>query len=109
MTPKQYFSKYWRQDAVVWDLCESIEQGQSQESSDATSSKVSGSFPPHLSATALEQGINSGHVVQVTPLRITVRDMPPAHVWKRDHGSKTCMCISIEADLPSWLQSIDAD
>ena len=66
LTPKQYFSKYWRQDAVVWDLFESIEQAQGQSVSDASSTKVSGSYAPHLSATMLEQGINSGDIVQVS-------------------------------------------
>ena len=65
MTTQQYFSKHWGQASVVWDLYESIAQAKQDSSQENSSSRGKGPYAPHWSATAVEQGISAGEVVQV--------------------------------------------
>lgn len=62
MTTQQYFSTCW-QGSVVWDLFDSIVQA--KQDSGTGNNRVPGTHAPHWSATAVEQGMNAGDVVQV--------------------------------------------
>ena len=65
MTTQQYFSTCW-QGSVVWDLYDSIVQAKQDNAKEAGNNRVPGTYAPHWSITAVEQGMNAGDVVQVT-------------------------------------------
>ena len=65
MTPELYFRRYWGGCAPVLELFENLAAAAAAEEGSSTGAAAESDYEPHLGAAALEDGLETGELLQV--------------------------------------------